>query len=375
MMAPPVRVCFLIDELAAAGTETQLLALLRRLDRRRVDPHLCLLRGDNERSRSLEPDCCPVLRLGIGSLRSPATLPRLWRLARFLRLHRIDVLQVYFPDSTYAGVPVGRLAGVPTVVRTRNNVGHALTRIDRFLGRLLNRLTTATVANCEAARQALLEAEGPRPESVVVLENGVDVARFDAIPPLEDSPTPLRRVAALANLRRVKGLDVLIEAAARLVRAHPETTFRIGGDGPERANLQQQLTGLGLEDSFHLCGSVADVPGFLMATDVAVLPSRAEGMSNAVLEYMAAGRAIVATNVGANGRLLEHGRHGLLVPPDDPGALAEAVDALLSDRSLACRLAAAARRRAREHFSRAAMVRRFEDFFEDVACRNGRRSA
>ena len=236
MMAPPVGVCFLIDELAAAGTETQLLALLHRLDRRRVEPFLCLLRGDSERSRALEPDCCPVLRLGIGSLRSPATLPRLWRLARFLHRHRIDVLQVYFPDSTYVGVPVGRLAGVPTVVRTRNNLGHALGHLDRFLGRLLNRLTTATVANCEAARLAILEAEGPRPESVVVLENGVDVARFDAIPPLEDSPTPLRRVAALANLRRVKGLDVLIEAGHRLVRVHPDLTVRIGGEGPARGN-------------------------------------------------------------------------------------------------------------------------------------------
>ena len=396
MTASPVRVCFLIDELAPAGTETQLLALIRRLDRRRVVPHLCLLRGDSARSQALEPDCCPVLRLGIGSLRSPATLPRLWRLGRFLRQQRIDVLQVYFPDSTYAGVPVGWLAGVP-VVRTRNNIGHWLTPLHRRLGRMLNRLTTATVANCEAARSALLEAERPQPDSVVVLENGVDVERFEAVPSLAlralivpargiearsasegtpcGRPEPLTRVAALANLRRVKGLDVLIEAAARLVGDHSDATFRIGGEGPEREALQRQVANLGLQDRLHLCGSVADVPRFLAETDVAVLPSRAEGMSNAVLEYMAAGRAIVATDVGGNGRLIEHGVHGLLVPPDDPAALAGAVGALLADCGLACRLGAAARQRAREEFSRAAMVRRFEDFFEGVARHNGRRSA
>jgi glycosyltransferase involved in cell wall biosynthesis len=374
MTAAPVRVCFLIDELAPAGTETQLLALICRLNRRRVQPHLCLLRGENERSRALEPDCCPVLRLGVGSLRSPATLPRLWRLGRYLRRQRIDVLQVYFPDSTYVGVPVGWLAGVP-VVRTRNNIGHWLTPLHRGLGRLLNRLTAATVANCEAARTALVEAERPRPESVIVLENGVDLERFEAIPALDERPAPLTRVAALANLRRVKGLDVLIEAAARLVSSHPGVTFRVGGEGPERGALQRQLEGLGLVDSFRLYGSVADVPAFLAETDVAVLPSRAEGMSNAVLEYMAAGRAIVATDVGGNGRLLEHGVHGLLVPPDDPAALAGAIAALLSDRSWACRLGAAARQRARAQFSRAAMVGRFEDFFEDVVRRKGRRSA
>src|SRR5437667_10222664 len=91
-------------------------------------------------------------------------------LFRSLRRNRIDVLQVYFPDSTYFGVPVARLAGVPVVVRTRNNLGHWLTRKDQFLGRLLNPLTTLTIANCDAARTALLRAEKPSPESVLVVE-------------------------------------------------------------------------------------------------------------------------------------------------------------------------------------------------------------
>src|SRR5262245_57884108 len=111
-MTRPIRVCYMIDELNTAGTETQLLALIRRLDRARVRPSLCLLRGDNPRSRALEPDCCPVLRLGVGSLCRPATLFKAGQLARFLRRERIDVLQVYFPDSTYLGVPIARLAGV-----------------------------------------------------------------------------------------------------------------------------------------------------------------------------------------------------------------------------------------------------------------------
>src|SRR5215510_13442483 len=89
----PVRVCFLIDELAKAGTETQLLALIRHLDRRRVLPHLCLLRGQGELSRALEPDDCPVLRLGVRSLRGPRALLAAWKLGRWLRRAQIDVLQ------------------------------------------------------------------------------------------------------------------------------------------------------------------------------------------------------------------------------------------------------------------------------------------
>jgi glycosyltransferase involved in cell wall biosynthesis len=370
----PVRVCFLIDELATAGTETQLLALLHRLDRRRVTPYLCLLRGDSLASRALEPSDCPVLRLGVGSLCRPATLLRAWRFARFLRRERIDVLQVYFPDSSYFGVPVGWLAGVPAVVRTRNNLGHWLTPLHRRLGRFLNCLTTATVANCDAARQALIEAENPRPESVLVLENGVDLARFASIPPLASGKPARRRVGVVANLRRVKGLDVLVDAAVSVARACPDVSFHIAGEGGEHGSLQQRVRERGLSGHFDLPGVTANIPAFLAGLDVAVLPSRAEGMPNAVLEYMAAGRPIVSTAVGAAPRLLGHGECGLLVSPDDPGALAAAITTLLDDRELACCLGAAARCRAREHFSREAMVLRFEEFFLNLARDAGRRT-
>jgi L-malate glycosyltransferase len=364
-VARPVRVCFLIDQLAAAGTEMQLLALIRHLDRSRVLPYLVLLRGDRPTSRALEPADCPVLRLDVGSLRSPATLLRAVRFARFLRRERIDVVQTYFPDSSYFGMPVSWLARVPFRVRTRNNVGHWMTSLHRRLGRWLNRLTTTTIANCAAARSALLADEGPDPDSVVVLENGVDLNRFLAIPPLRaDRDGAALRVGAVANLRPVKGLDVLVRAATRLAPVHPTVSFMVAGEGDERPALEAQIREMGLEGRFTLLGSVADVPGFLAGLDVAVLCSRAEGMSNAVLEYVAAGRAVVSTAVGATPEMIEDGVHGLLVPPCDDVALAAAIDRLLRDRRLAARLGEAARRRARERYSREAMVRRFEDFYE-----------
>src|SRR5690349_17905806 len=99
----PIRVCFMIDRLNRAGTETQLLALIRHLDRRSVRPFLCLLDGTDPQSRSQELADCPVLRLGVRSLRHPSTLAKAARLVHFLVRHRVDVLQVYFADSTYLG--------------------------------------------------------------------------------------------------------------------------------------------------------------------------------------------------------------------------------------------------------------------------------
>jgi glycosyltransferase involved in cell wall biosynthesis len=365
--ADPVRVCFLIDELAAAGTETQLLALIRRLDRNRVRPYLCLLRGGAASSRALEPDDCPVLRLGVGSLARPATLMHATRFIRFLRRERIDVIQAYFPDSSYFGLAAAWLAGVPHRLRTRNNLGHWVTPLHRRLGRMLNTVTTGSVVNCTAGRDALLAAEGPRPETITVLENGVDLGRFLAVPPPSGAAGATRRVGCVANLRPIKGLEVLLDAATRLSGKFPNLVYEVAGEGEMRTALEQGAPDRGLAGRFRLVGAVADIPTFLGGLDVAVLCSHSEGMSNALLEYMAAGRPIVATAVGAAPDLIEDGVHGLLTRAGDAEQLAEALGRLLRRPELARRLGEAARRRARDCYGREAMVERFTDFYERLA--------
>jgi glycosyltransferase involved in cell wall biosynthesis len=278
--------------------------------------------------------------------------------------HRIDVLQLYFPDSTYFGVSVGRLAGVPYILRTRNNSNHWMTRWHRRLGRVLNRLVTATLTNCEASRQAVMADEKPPAESVIVLENGVDLEPFQHITQagFADPACP-RRIGVVANLRRVKGLIPFVEAAAQIRAVWPQAEFAIAGEGELRSTLEQLAAELGLANSLILPGSLENIAGFLATLDVAVLPSLAEGMPNALLEYMAAGRAIVATSVGATVQLIEDRVTGLLVPPGDSSALARAVVRLLKRPDLARKLGETARRRIFERYSREIMVRRFETFY------------
>jgi glycosyltransferase involved in cell wall biosynthesis len=368
----PVRVCFMIDELQPAGTETQLLALIRHLDRSRVRPALCLLDGEGELSRSLEPSDCPVLRLGVTGLARPQSLAKAWRLARFLRQERVDVLQVYFPDSTYFGVPIGSMVRVPRIVCTRNNIGYWTTPMHRRLLRLCHRLSAGLVANCQACGRAVTEGEGLSPNRIAVLENGVDLSRFPR--PLRwphSGPGPERRIGITANLRPVKDLDVFVRAAGEIAATFPHVSFHIAGEGELRPVLEKLVADLNLAGRIFLPGTIQDVPGFLGELDIAVLCSRSEGMSNAILEYMAAGKAIVATAVGGNEQLLEQERHGLLVPAGDPHRLAEAMRRLLNDHQLAIRLAQSARKRVEEHYSRKAMVRRFEDFYEELLWEDG----
>ncbi len=162
-----------------------------------------------------------------------------------------------------------------------------------------------------------------------------------------------------------------MRAARDVTDSHSHVTFYIAGEGELRPALEKLIADLNLADRVFLPGTIQDVPGFLGELDIAVLCSRSEGMSNAILEYMAAGKAIVATAVGGNVQLLEHERHGLLVPAGDPHRLAEALRRLLDDSALAIRLAQAARQRVEERYSREAMVRRFEDFYEDLLWGDG----
>ncbi len=360
----PMRACFLIDELALAGTESQLLALLRRLDRRKVQPVLALLKADPQPAADIIADC-PVLHLGVRKLCRPSTMAKLWRFARWLRHEQIDVLQLYSPDSTYFGAPAGWLAGVAHVLRVRNNCNHWMTRTDRWLGRCYNRLVTGTLTNCEAARQAVLRDERPDPATVTVLANGVDLERFDDVPAWNcwQRQGGEWHLGVVANLRPVKGLDVFLTAAADLAATNPGLTFHLAGDGPLRSALEQQAEALGLASRIRFHGAVADIPAFLATLDVAVLPSHAEGMSNALLEYLAAGRPVVATAVGAAPDLIEHGKHGLLVPANSAERLADAVRALMLLPEQAAIMAAAARLRVRVRFSRPAMIERFERFY------------
>ncbi len=362
----PIRACYLIDGLAIGGTEKQLLALISNLDRRRVQPYLCLLDGSSQSSRALEPRDCPVLRLEIRSLATFHAARQAWRFVRWLRKSQIDLVQLHFPDSTYFGAPLARLAGVQCI-RTRRNTGYWLTRRHRWLGRIVSRLVDGTIANSESCRQAVIEQEGARPESVHVIPNGIDLDRFH--PRDRSSPSnsvARKRVGIVANLRPVKNLDLFLRAAAILKERYSDLTFCIAGDGELRPHLEEITRQLGLDECVHFAGRVDDIPSLLNTFDVAVLTSDSEGFSNALLEYMAAGLPIVATDIDGTREVIEHGVNGLLVPPDNADSLAHAIENLLVDPTIASRLALKALQKSRQRYSRATELHRYASVYQEL---------
>lgn len=342
-MSAAIRVCFVIDRLSRAGTESQLLLLLKQLDRERIEPYLCLLDGHDETSLSLLPPDCPTLRLGVRRLASLHAAKQAWKFWRFLRRQRIDIVQTYFPDSTRFAAPIAKAAGVRAVFGSRRNIGHWMTKRDARIARFYNRLfIDKIIANCDAARQSAIEQEGAKPDQVIVVPNAIDLDRFKDIPPWQPKPHGQpRKVGMVGNLRPVKGVDLFIRAAKQVLKKFPDTQFEVAGGG-DPTPYQALIDELGLTDNVRLLDEVVDIPAFLATLDVAVLPSRAEGFSNALLEYMAAGRPIVATDVGGNAEVLGLMAAECCVPSGDHLMLANRIQRVLEDRDHAALLVNAA---------------------------------
>jgi len=209
----------------------------------------------------------------------------------------------------------------------------------------------------------LLTAAGVDPKKIRLIHSGVDAHRFELISlrPNFDSALPV--VGSLAVMEERKGHRYLLEAARLLKQRGQRIRYLLGGDGSLKNELEKIVARLGLNEDVSFPGFVSDVPSFLEDVDVFVMPSLFEGLGVAALEAMAAGKPVVATNVGGLAESVIDSVTGLLVPPRDPRALAEAVGKLVGDRSLAGEMGKRADERVREHFTLKKMAEKNEAYY------------
>jgi glycosyltransferase involved in cell wall biosynthesis len=246
------------------------------------------------------------------------------------------------------------LRGVPSLVQPASSgfFGEAQelgrSRFAGALRRLILRNTAFATLSSDIARE--WRSVGVADEKILPTASGVDTRRFYPGPSAVESRLPPRpRVVFTGRLHPQKNLPLLIEAW-RKVREKAAAHLVLVGDGPERGAIESRIQALGLEESVHLVGAVADVAEWLRGADAFALPSVAEGMSNSLLEAMATGLPCVASRIGGNEDLIEHGKSGLLVPPD-PAAWSRALLEVLFEPKAAQRLGDAALARIQERFA------------------------
>jgi L-malate glycosyltransferase len=364
------------------GAEKNLLQLVKGLDRNRYSPSiLCLHHGkllDEIRSDGIEGR-----ELGIERVYGMRGIVEAARLFAYLRRRRIDIVMTYHESSDFWGSIVARLSGVPVVLSNRRDMGYKLKPHHILAYRLLNRLFDRIVVVSEAVRETVALRQKVPWHKLVTVYNGVDTNIRQLEQPdkdrLKESLGLEHRdwlvVGSSGSLRPVKGHRFFIEAAAKVTRRFPNVYFLSVGssdDTPYLRELQQLARSLGVEKNFVFCGHRNDVLQVVQAMDICVNPSISEGMSNAVLEYLACGKPIVATRVGGNPEVIEDGVTGILVTPGDSASLAAAIVSLLQEPETRGRMGAAGRKAAEQRFACSTMIKSIDRLYTYLLDERGR---
>ncbi len=266
---------------------------------------------------------------------------QLSRCAKYIRDNRIDLVHTHDFYSNIFGMGAARLAGVRACIASKRETDGMRTTLQDMVERLAFQTANSIIANSAAVKNHLVE-RAISEKKIRVIYNGLDLSRFS----VETGdvtkiglPENARFVTLVANLRHpVKNIPMFLRASKYVAEVVPDAHFVIAGEGELEAELRLLASMLGLDDRVHFIGRCVDVPSLLSASYACVLTSVAEGFSNSILEYMAAGKPVVATNVGGAAEAIVDGESGYLVASDDDSAIAARLIELLDDAEMARRV-------------------------------------
>ena len=349
---PPIPLLFVIDEMeaiTAGGTERQLLQIIGMLAGSEFAPELAIFRGTTWLTE--QQAGCPIIPLGVQRLFSIRGMRGLSRLAVYIRRRRFPIVQSFFVESNLVVPPIARLAGVKVIIGSRRNLNHWMGNAFAVAQWVSNLFVTRLQANSLAVKNTVTRMERVSADKLDVFYNGLDVDSFTRndqdrvrIRQLVGATPDDVVVTNVSALRHPKGMQNFVSAAIRLCELRRNVVCVLVGDGPQREELHKLVSEAGAQVRICFAGAQQQIAPWLSASDIGVLSSEAEGFSNSILEYMAAGLAIVATNVGGNVEALQGA--GMLVPPRNVDELLTAILKLVDDAQLRTELGLSALQRA-----------------------------
>lgn len=359
-------VFLMIDSLQTGGSERQFVALSRSLDRNRFRVSLGCIQPKGPLLEGMAPQRFP---LG-GSLYGFRSLKTRMNLGRHLRQQRIAVAHAFDFYSNLTLVPAARVAGIPVVIGSQRQLGDLLTPMQSRAQSMMFRWCDAVVCNSRAAATRLID-DGLAESKMRVIWNGLAPQCFAPATPALPRRAGWLRVGMIARMNsHSKNHSLFLHAAARLQAITPQVEFVLIGDGPFRPDLEQQAASLGLGDRVQFLGDRRDIPEILASLDLTALSSNSESLSNAVIESMAAGVPVVATNVGGNPELLAEDR-GIVVPVGDENSMAMALKRLLQDENLRAQMGRNGRAFASENLTLEQMTRNHEQLYLELLAGKG----
>ncbi|HXI03610.1 MAG TPA: glycosyltransferase [Candidatus Saccharimonadales bacterium] len=364
-------ILYIVSSLKSGGTETQLVEILKGLDRDRFRPLVACFRRTGGLLGAVESLGVEITEMGFDSLTSLRAARAFRETGAWARERGVRVIHgFHYHGGLYGALLKKRIPGSKLIVCEQGLIGLTDVReLRNRIGRwLYYRRADLLLSNCLAVRDAVAERDGIPAESIQVIYGGVDLGRFH--PPVRprsgrNGAGPV--IGCVGRLHPDKGQLVLAEAAPEILGKLPEATIVLAGDGPQRAELEAAIARLGIAGRVKMLGDRRDVPDLLGGFDMIVLPSMNEGFANAALEGMACGVPVIASDAGGNKEVVVDGKTGRLFPRGNASALARCVVETAGDRPGADRMAAAALERVRREFGVDTLVRRHEEMYGDLA--------
>lgn len=375
-----VRLLLVVDNFERHGTQGQLVQLANALEEdERFHLYVGCLKLEGGLLEELRVPEDRTLEFPLRKFYGPDGIRQILRLRRFVRRHRIAVVhsQDFYANMLSLGACVWRSR--PKLIVSRRYEILSNRKVHRLGEKVSYRLASAIVTNSPVEKKRLQREFGVPVDRIHFIPNGVDLDRYSPARAARMTKRNEERsgptVGAVARLEPEKGHDVIIRMIPRLVQEWPNLTVILVGDGSQRPELETSIRELGIERNVILAGEQSDVVPWIGTFDVALLtPHWGEGLPNALLEYLAAGRPVVATRVGAIPDLVREGREGLLVDRGDPDGLAESVATLLRDDQRREEMGQAARSRA-EGFGLDRMIQTSGNLYLNMVRRSPNQSA
>lgn len=364
------RVAHLVYDLIRGGTEGQCARVAMGLARQGGFQRVAVFHRRGFFLDAVEAACGPVHELAIRRLARRSTWREIARLAEWLRRERIDVLHAWDADAAIFGQFAARRAGV-AFATSRRDLDQIYPRWKLALMRRADRCAARVVANAEAVRDHFA-AQGLPADKIAVVPNLVDVEERDrlaAVPFPRAGELPAgRRLVVVNRLDPEKNVGVLIDALPRVRSEFPDAVLIVAGDGREMPALRARAAARGVAAAVCFLGEIHEVPALLPLCEIgALVPSRNEGLSNTILEYMAAGLPTLATDCGGNRELVRDGTTGRLLPADAaPAEVAAAWSDLLRDRAQALALGRHGRQWVERRHAPAVVLEQFARFYRRV---------
>jgi glycosyltransferase involved in cell wall biosynthesis len=337
-----MRLIWIIDGLGHGGAEKMTLAILEKIDRSIFDLRVCALqiKQGNPIAKELERIGIPVDVVPIPNLRHPANLPKI---ISYLLRHKPDIVHTQLEFANVLGSIGSWIFHIPNIstIHTLDNPQTGTSHWRNELNWACMRLfSTRLIAVSDSTRKHLIENGRIPPKKIRTLYNGIDPANFK--PSEKNMRLDKRRelgipdnaflILTIAVLREAKGIQYMVEAMNGIIQALPSAHYLIVGAGEYESKLREKVKSTHLERHITLAGQRTDIPDILAASDLFVLPTLIDALPTVLIEAMAAGKAIVATNVGGVPEIVEHNINGLLTSPNDSQQLEECCLQLAQDQ-------------------------------------------